>query len=171
MERVNFMEENQRKKNERGIIKRQERYRTGERMDTSKKYIKMCKEATEIQKLWKAEEGDFYFCECKDIPNYPEGYGNVVLTVGDADLQSEELYTSDTDTWLPRQDQLQDMVTIDGTILLTQLKETYIMECWIYKKDEYYFEYNSMEQLWLAFVMKEKYGKVWDDENECWKKE
>ena len=28
----------------------------------------------------------------------------------------------------------------------------------------------SMEQLWLVFVMHEKYGKVWDEEKEEWDK-
>jgi len=27
----------------------------------------------------------------------------------------------------------------------------------------------TMEQLWLAFVMSEKYGKIWNGENEEWK--
>ena len=27
----------------------------------------------------------------------------------------------------------------------------------------------SMEQLWLAFVMKQMYGKVWNDKKEIWK--
>ena len=31
-------------------------------------------------------------------------------------------------------------------------------------KIAYWEQFLSMEQLWLAFVMKEKYGKVWDGE-------
>jgi hypothetical protein len=27
----------------------------------------------------------------------------------------------------------------------------------------------TMEQLWLAFVMSERFGKFWDEENEEWK--
>ena len=43
-----------------------------------------------------------------------------------------------------------------------------------YGKDDeeeivYYRQFTSMEQLWLAFVMKEKYGKVWNVEE--WVKE
>ena len=42
--------------------------------------------------------------------------------------------------WLPRQDQLQGMV--EYTVGVNK--------------------FNSMEQLWLAFVMSEKYNKKWD---------
>jgi hypothetical protein len=29
--------------------------------------------------------------------------------------------------------------------------------------------HETMEQLWLAFVMSEKYGRIWDEENEEWR--
>ena len=31
--------------------------------------------------------------------------------------------------------------------------------------------YNSFEQWWLAFVMHEKYGKIWNDKKEEWERE
>ena len=34
--------------------------------------------------------------------------------------------------------------------------------------DKYGYNDGSMEQLWLAFVMKEKFNKVWDDKGEQW---
>ncbi|KKM75481.1 hypothetical protein LCGC14_1389750 [marine sediment metagenome] len=66
-------------------------------------------------------------------------------------------------TWLPRQDELQEMVIDDGIYRM------------LYKFDLFYhnlyrgFEwtgkcFSSMEQLWLAFVMKYFSGKVWDGE-------
>jgi len=63
--------------------------------------------------------------------------------------------------WLPRQDQLQNIISP----YLQELLDT------ICEKDgdigyQFMHEYdlNSMEQLWLAFVMKEKYKKTWDGE-------
>ena len=56
--------------------------------------------------------------------------------------------------WLPRQDQLQEMCENKG-------------------EDFFIFAFRSgshplldtYEKLWLAFVMKEKYGKVWNGED------
>ena len=64
--------------------------------------------------------------------------------------------------WLPRQDQLQEMVK--QKTLLMSLKHF----CdWSLLQDEEFFKtqcdkVTSMEQLWLAFVMKEKYNKTWN---------
>ena len=67
--------------------------------------------------------------------------------------------------WLPRQDQLQEMVS-DQIGLWVMLE-------WICQFQQGYFakpnteeryepNVDSMEQLWLAFVMKEKHMKTWD---------
>jgi len=70
--------------------------------------------------------------------------------------------------WLPRQDQLQKMLRIKD---LTCLLEGFHSFCgagdqgYIYlKEDKYVSQFHSMEQLWLAFVMKELYSKVWNGE-------
>ena len=57
--------------------------------------------------------------------------------------------------WLPRQDQLQEMV--DGGFTHQTLERFYQ---WYHS--EISRNLSSMEQLWLAFVMKEKYNKTWD---------
>ena len=59
--------------------------------------------------------------------------------------------------WLPRQDQLQGMFTlrfIDSHYRLMR-------ECWEFALVSDGCKFASLEQLWLAFVMKEKHGKVW----------
>ena len=60
---------------------------------------------------------------------------------------------------LERQDQLQEMVFPDKSTSVRQMVEPFY---------EFVKSTNlicaSMEQLWLAFVMKEKYNKVWDGE-------
>ena len=117
-------------------------------MDTSKEYIKMCEGAEEIQTI-----------KCLyDL-------GQIGIKVVGADW----FYLYDTDTsfpkiiWLPRQDQLQEMVEGEPLQQLYRFNE-WLTDC--AKEPENYhhnFE-NSMEQLWLAFVMKEKYQKTWDGE-------
>jgi len=73
--------------------------------------------------------------------------------------------------WLPRQDQLQDMVDNMRT------QEHLHFLGYVYKKmhkydvgllddnkSPYFHYFKSMEQLWLAFVMKEKFNKTWKGE-------
>ena len=63
---------------------------------------------------------------------------------------------------LERQDQLQEMVDcVRPTDLINSL-ENEISTAHYYKK--YYLQFTSMEQLWLAFLLSEKYNKCWDGE-------
>ena len=86
-------------------------------------------------------------------------------------FQTDKVFTDAAANWyysdesracqLERQDQLQEMV-MDGCMytLLDDL-DSFIQ---LGHHDEKGL-FSSMEQLWLAFVMKEKYGKAWDGEN------
>ncbi len=115
-------------------------------MDTSETNIKKCEKAEEIQKLRPsgADEHDYFWCPV-------HGFG--------CDL--------DKAIWLPRQDQLQEMVNSDGV-------NKYNPPAMLDRLLEFAREYDvgftvgsSMEQLWLAFVMREKYNKTWSGEE--WK--
>ena len=65
--------------------------------------------------------------------------------------------------WLPRQDQLQEMLVFKS---VTQADDIYIkIERFYQFVNEVLGDFESMEQLWLAFVMKEKYGKKWGGED------
>ena len=129
--------------------------------DTTETRIKMCEKAEEILKGHKWEIGDHY---C-----YPEEGGaiNIVLNLDmPTNLFSQAV-------WLPRQDQLQEMVRdIREKSSGIRLRLVTAFYSWL-KEDEEgegdelsfaprQLDYNSMEQLWLAFVMKEKYNKTWD---------
>ena len=59
--------------------------------------------------------------------------------------------------WLPRQDQLQEMVDISDW----RFK---LVNCASFLADNF-GSFATMEQLWLAFVMKEKYHKIWNGED------
>lgn len=102
-------------------------------MDTSEIYIKMCEKTEEIQKA-KPPYGEQWFREFYTY--YPE----------------------DQLVWLPRQDQLQEMLLneeIDTICLALNFYDW--VKAGLWANAEY-----SMEQLWLAFVMKEKHNKVWN---------
>ncbi len=111
-------------------------------MDTSETYVKMCEKAEEIQSL---------------MPKI----------IGSPEEENRKV-------WLPRQDQLQEMLGFNtvatvnnqwyggGPLGLIQAFNHFISSL---RTDEIAFR--SMEQLWLAFVMKEKHNKMWD--GELWK--
>ncbi|KKL86094.1 hypothetical protein LCGC14_1948180 [marine sediment metagenome] len=63
-------------------------------------------------------------------------------------------------TWLPYQHQLQEMVGYSFATLLVEFEKFTV-----WRLCECSFPPETMEQLWLAFVMKEKYGKVWSGSN------
>jgi hypothetical protein len=139
-------------------------------MDTSKEYVKMC-DCSEIQDEWETSVGDFY--ALKDSPHtrmyWCEEIGSI--KVASAVLKDRVLWhggpfkDKDEVTWLPRQDQLQDMVR-DKEIYIH--KEPGMKWCLWLETDEMgpkeilYFE--TPEQLWLSIVMKERFNKTWNGE-------
>lgn len=133
-------------------------------MDISEKYIKMCEKAEEIQNftdmlhlgdfVWRGEAYLYKCCVCDKVPCFKE-----------------------KKVWMPRQDQLQEMITeeiVARYIKLTSISTSMFynqfkaLDLWIDKlssEKNYYadklIEFSG-EQLWLAFVMNEKYNKIWD---------
>ncbi len=136
-------------------------------MDISETYIKMC-DCPEIQGRTFIQ-GDYYgYWYIVEGETLPHGNGwNIWVDSPEYDVPGG--------IWLPRQDQLQEMVNTVG--ILGQLR-TLIDWCddpygfgsmpfpWQFDKLEAWHEHieslTSMEQLWLAFVMKEKHGKTWN---------
>ena len=110
-------------------------------MDTSEIYIKMCDNQI-VQDAMKIVKDKYliYYPYAK----YGDHHSNISL---------------------PRQDQLQEMMFEESD------KE--VMPDAITKLLGYFNDYSltvcpqfaSMEQLWLAFVMKEKYNKIWNGED------
>ena len=103
-------------------------------MDKSETFIKMSEKAEEIQAL-KPESA----YEDKEFWHIAD----------DGDL-----------TWLPRQDQLQEMVE-DGAS--SRFAHDFVYHFWQFVNHELaaVARCSSMEQLWLAFVMEKRYNKVW----------
>lgn len=130
-------------------------------MDKTPIYIKMCEKVMEIQNPWDRKMGDF-FCESywsnKEQKNL---YDIRVINFDNQYLYQPRFI------WLPRQDQLQGMVNEKNPCDLLHSFFTEVYE-WVDGRYEYpkgyYEQFASMEQLWLVFVMFEKYNKIWDGE-------
>ena len=111
-------------------------------MDTSEQYVKMCDEE-EIQGIWNHEQHFLDRPHSYIVDNGRSGW-----------------------TWLPRQDQLQEMVSERLKKIRIGI-DWYFGDQWrmIYYDDplkHYVIHGGTFEQLWLAFVMKEKFNKIWD---------
>lgn len=144
-------------------------------MDISENYIKMCKKAIQIQDLWEYKQGDWFVD--KDFYKY----GVNVLendirddSSGDYFYSKTELIKSlkDNDSiWLPRQDQLQEMIKGEKHmhLLFTEIAAYFhgsIDPFMQVGRDNYTVDSdNSAEQMWLGFVMAKKYQKQWDGED------
>ena len=123
--------------------------------------IKMCEKAEEIQKGHKWQEGDYYYTP---IVN---GYGGRTYIACNGCNSEFGSFPDNNSIWLPRQGQLQKMVE--------DLFFDYVGDDDHKEPDPIGMLYSfykfseaqprlmfSMGQNWLAFVMKEKYNKVWD---------
>ena len=142
-------------------------------MDTTPKYIKMCEKAEEIQKGWKPKAGDFYAWaghtvrkEGTVIIGVVKYYDPSTNLIHGMQTMAERRHRLDV-ICLFRQDQLQEMVGIESRYQLLHKFDMFYHNLYIdfVSVDA---SFTSMEQLWLAFVMKEKFNKIWDDKKEEW---
>lgn len=134
-------------------------------MDTTFKYIKMCEKAQGIQELKKLDysykQGDFYIQLSID-------HQSIRVVDGSEDDLPEKI--RQRQIWLPRQDQLQEIHPID--LVMGILGNSWSDEMGFDKEDERLEKYLSLfktnEQVHLAFIMKEKYNKIWNEEQQDW---
>ena len=117
-------------------------------MDTTETYIKMCKESLPLLK--------------GSIPLFSRRRWMQYAVDGKIGLWAETVNTSNYEGAIPlwTQDQLQEMYAAPDDIytLLHDFNE------WIDQGERDSLQCKSLEQLWLAFVMKEKHGQVWNEE-------
>ncbi|MFZ5907963.1 MAG: hypothetical protein ACOYVJ_11275 [Nitrospirota bacterium] len=123
-------------------------------MDNSSSYVKMCESAKVIQKKWNPEFGDFFVSLSLGLtsPCQP--------IMSDLEKKTSYLKTIKA-VWLPRQDQLQEMV-IENYATSWDLAIAF-SNVLMADKASYFDKFDSMEKLWLAFIMLEKYKKKWKD--------
>jgi hypothetical protein len=133
------------------------------KMDTSSQYIKMCKEANEVQELKRGSRsnrniyfnlGDWYFIK-----------GDTINLNNDLQLTIEKekviLQEQDNYVWIPNMSQLSEFCNESINTLCA------IVDHW--RKDTKYLAYindSSGEQLFLAFFMITKFQKMW--KNDMW---
>ena len=130
-------------------------------MDTSETYMKMC-DCPEIQ---------------TNKPNYDGLERNALDTFSYLYMGEHGHWwwsTLDKNIWLPRQDQLQEILPefIAKAGFVAPVASHFADFAVACANDPRYWNLDTFEQLWLAFVMHEmheKYRKVWDGEK--WIKE
>jgi hypothetical protein len=133
-------------------------------MDTSKEYIEMCEKAQEMQKL----RGDGEYWESNDF--LAEHIKDMFIQTG-CYLQyfGTESFKNNKIIWLPRQDQLQEIIFNDFKDLSDPYFE--MMEsCYEYENDNPDIPPKTMEKIWLSFIMIKKYGKIWNEKEKIWNK-
>ena len=128
-------------------------------MDTTPEYIKMCVAAVEIQALAPGRDGTYF-----------EEHNFIADELGNIAKEDNGYYymlSGEKHIWLPRQDELQEMVKESSlSESLTAFYHWNYDIGFIWKSDK---EFTSMEQLWLAYVMQELYQKTWNGSD--WVKE
>lgn len=150
-------------------------------MDASNRYVLMCQKADEVQTLWSPKQCDFII----SLSDLEEGVSfcrpaeslvqviNMYYNEQDGEqylLECDEL--KEQAIWVPRQDQLQKIIEPDTAKVYTHMHEVMERQYHDYSKNamvrasELFY---SMEQLWLAYVMKEKYNRAWNEDG--WVKE
>ena len=147
-------------------------------MDISEQYIKMCEKAEEIQKPaegWTGGthiSGNIYFYVGSTYAKQrgiPDGYyyfldetfeGEVCDNCGH---KEDDRHRTVKSIWLPRQDQLQEMLELWRYCSNEVSSLAWgVWNFYTHADDNYYPD--SMEQLWLAFIMAEKFSKRWSGE-------
>jgi len=155
--------------------------------ETLKIYIKMCEKAIEVQKLHKPTVCDLYVCSCnackervttpyyiqdydmdylnkRDLTNVEPNYAKMVKSADVCTFVAFYHGRCDEDLsyiWLPRQEDLQKMVKENLGELIQGFYDFNYDSGFVWLSDA---KFTSMEQLWLAFVMKEKFNKTWNGE-------
>ena len=133
-------------------------------MDRTPQYIAMCEQATEVQGCWRQEYGDFIADPDHRIECWlPQSKGSGKMKCGFWVSRREKVIHLCRYTWLPRLDQLIEMAQVRH-----RRYEAVTQDFFDWTKKPYagrpkapgrYF--NSLEQLWIAFVMSQKFGKYW----------
>lgn len=140
-------------------------------MDTSKEYIKMCEKAVEVQALWEVMPADFIYHKENAKSDYVHGTTYTYLIANETTKLDD---MKDIAVWLPRQDQLQGMVSElarDNLNILMMMFINQLINIKVSGNDPIVslkYSIVSIEQLWLVFVMSEKYGKTWNTETLKW---
>jgi len=142
-------------------------------MDVSLEFINMCIKATEIQEKWQHVPGDFFTTRYREVAVLSLWGGVGYEMPREKQIINSDHRTEERNTpwvWLPRQDQLQFLLyEIWDNGITFMIKMNNLIDFFdsydAHEKDPF----SSMEQAWLALLMKERYNKTWNGED--WEEE
>lgn len=138
-------------------------------MDTTPEYIKMCEKAEELEELWQPTIADMVIQRLWQNRWFYVTYHEAEM-IKEPQSNKSDMWKSQY-IWLPRQDQLQEMV-FDDIPYQKLLRFTKFCQSNIYADDDpilWWAERRSIEQLWLMFMMFECHNKTWNGEE--WKED
>jgi hypothetical protein len=137
-------------------------------VDLSKEYILMCEKAEEIQKLKSLEQGNWFRKVYQD-ESWLVCQGEHTDSIHEKDFEDKD----QQHVWLPTQDQLQEMLEGKKAIELAFHIGRFVIPdgcANVYSnlttetEEMKYRRFDSMEKIWLAYIMKQKFNKSWDGE-------
>jgi hypothetical protein len=134
-------------------------------MDKSTEYISMCGNATEIQQQWDPGHGDFYVDQNGRVTCWVSNVKRVKKIKRGFGVHPENGVIRLTRyIWLPRLNQLIEMAQEQGKRFELTTQDFFD---WVKMPYQRASEcpnklFPSLEQLWLAYVMKRKLGKIWN---------
>ncbi len=133
-------------------------------MIEDRNFIKMCEQAEEIQKAWKPQIGDKVKHRLTAVQ---------FISPYDKNTYDDDFYREEGYTYLPIQEQLQNMLLkrsniFDGYDNVVSIM--YYFQLWLNREFYGYYMHKSypkgniLNELWFAFVMYELYHKIWTGE-------
>jgi len=127
----------------------------GVHMDVTDKYISLASKGVEIQDM--LHRGIRLY----GTPHWSDGL--VIRVFGAEAFYFAGFNEARKETvWLPTQEQLQCLITPKKPDWLLTIFSRFFMFKEVSSKDDYIKYFSSIEQLYFAFVMIEKFGKKWD---------
>jgi len=155
-------------------------------MDTTEDYIKMCEKAEEIQKLWEPKRGDIVY-DIADNKNIWRSRDWRIITTAFTLVEGnrfhidsyQDICQKEDYIWLPRQDQLQEMAIEHRKLQYPNYDGEGKVIGYNYGLSNLLNSFNgfmydvgrgahskgmqdSMERMWLAFLMWVKFEKSWN---------
>ncbi len=135
-------------------------------MDESPQYIKLCQKAHEVQKLWTQNHGDCFVGEYGRIEYWiSDRFESRTVKHGFGVCGEGSVIRLSKYIWLPRLDQLMELAQIPGRTFDSVTTDFFN---WTHQPYETGGKlpakvFPTLEQVWLAFVMEQKWGKKWRD--------
>lgn len=136
-------------------------------MDTTEVFKEMCEKA---DLDWIPKFGDIVYCKSTNetgiVRSVYKDYSGKEWVCFSTENKDEGVFefSAPKDSYIPlwRQDQLQDMVRSKLTYTDAIGAVWKLYNAVGVNRSSSYAKLNSLEQIWLNFVMEEKYSKIWD---------